>query len=231
MTAQSECAARIETLSARQIVNRLGRLRNTLNRKCIERSNDGWNTASFDPNRLLATCKHIRLKPGMKLIAYQFRACSNGNGLVLALPAERQIPSPVSLGDGLLPRRLPKWMDRCIAHHIEGDGSPESYFEASILIRELSELGAVWHGCSWSEHAVVLSDEDVPAFKWEWRHARPADWRPAFQRNASGTSISFWTYTGYERERVIRFEDQFTDQYDFATEAGAVAEGPGGYIH
>ena len=35
---------------------------------------------------------------------------------------------------------------------IDGDGSLRSYFEASILARELAEFGAIWHGISWGEH-------------------------------------------------------------------------------
>jgi len=39
-------------------------------------------------------------------------------------------------------RSLPKWADSEIENYIEGDGSPLSYFQASIFFRELYELGS-----------------------------------------------------------------------------------------
>ena len=38
---------------------------------------------------------------------------------------------------------------------IDGDGKPWSYLCASLLARELAEFGAMWHGCGWSEHAIL----------------------------------------------------------------------------
>lgn len=37
---------------------------------------------------------------------------------------------------------------------IDGDGSLRSYIQASILRRELEELGAWWHGLEWSTHTL-----------------------------------------------------------------------------
>jgi hypothetical protein len=39
---------------------------------------------------------------------------------------------------------------------IEGDGTPWSYLLASFLSRDGEELGAVWHGCYWRTHALLL---------------------------------------------------------------------------
>jgi hypothetical protein len=38
---------------------------------------------------------------------------------------------------------------------IPGDGTPESYMEASLLMRELGEFGALWHGRSWGTHEII----------------------------------------------------------------------------
>ena len=231
--AGSECAVRVEVAEARQIVSRFGQMRIALNQTCLECCNDGWNVAPFNPNGLLALARHICLKPGIKLAAYQHRAGANGRSHVIAVPMERQIPSPQSFGPdpGNIHAKLPEWADDRIARHFQGDGTPESYFEASILMRELWELGAVWHGSSWAEYKVLLATADLPQSQLAWREPLPGDWRPSVDRNRRATTVTFWTYTGFERESVLRCQDQYGEDYDFARVAYVIADGPAGRLH
>ena len=103
--------------------------------------------------------KHIRLKEGFKLEAYQYYVPMGGNGFVFAIPEQEALPEPT---EGMrldftergqqptlnhLELGMPGWMRTDVDAFLEGDGSPSSYFEASMLSRELRELGAMWHGC------------------------------------------------------------------------------------
>lgn len=122
--AQNGCAARIETASARRIVNRFSRVRNAISTTCSERRGDGCNAASFQADRLPEAGRHIRLKPGMRLASYSYRAW--GEGHHMANPAERQVPPPVFPGENPDVRgRLPDWMGSFIPRQIDGDGSLE----------------------------------------------------------------------------------------------------------
>lgn len=52
----------------------------------------------------------------------------------------------------------PKGMDPDVSGYLEGDGLPLSYFEASLWVWEMAELGAVWHGSSWSTYSVLVAE-------------------------------------------------------------------------
>jgi hypothetical protein len=229
--AKDENAVRIKAPIARQTVNRLARLRSTMNRNCLRGCEPGWNVATFDANRLLAAVRHVRLKPGLALAAYQFCDGHNGNGRVVVIPTRRALPAPDffdddSNGTG----KLPEWMSTDVARHLDGDGTPESYFEVSVLLRELGELGAAWHGCSWSAYRVLLSPSDLPHSDLPWREPQPADWRPTFSRAGSVVTVTFWAYTRLGQEQVVRFEDRYAAGYAFDTTTTVAAEGAGGYI-
>jgi hypothetical protein len=108
---------------------------------------------------------------------------------------------------------------------IEGDDSPWSYFGASILKRELNQLGAAWHSLGWRTHTILyappeespcmfrnLSSADIdsndshsdpdrsemPDLKRvQWIAPTPEEWRPAFVKKNDICIVRFYTYTGY----------------------------------
>jgi hypothetical protein len=119
---------------------------------------EGWTRSEVDPMRLLAVFTALRGKPGYVLRAYQYRMGGNGNGIVWAIPEGVLFPGPdacTRLAERFLnPPRPPGALDDCM-EAIEGDGTPWSYLSASLFAREAAEFGAIWHGCSWSAHAIV----------------------------------------------------------------------------
>lgn len=123
---------------------------------------DGWTKSAVNPNTLLRCFPALRLKNGFVLRAYVYRDGSgNGNGVVWAMPANTCFPEPERcprVEDAwLAPPKPPGALENYMAA-VEGDGAPWSYLSASILARELREFGALWHGCSWSTHAILGSD-------------------------------------------------------------------------
>ena len=139
--------------------------------------------------------------------AYQFHEGGNGNGFVWAIPVDAEFPDPedcLRLKDVFLeppkpPAALDNFMDA-----IEGDGSPWSYMCASILMRELAEFGAMWHGCDWSTHTILgtIEDGQESVIKratnsttgWEFLGSKPADWRPCVEQDARQIRVTFFTY-------------------------------------
>ena len=106
--------------------------------------------------QILLAADSLRIKPGYVLRAYQFYEGGNGNAFVYAVPKTEPFPDPQEcqarspshfLGPPVPPNALPT-----VAEAIEGDNSPWSYLQASILVRELQEFGAMWHGVTWGTH-------------------------------------------------------------------------------
>ena len=111
--------------------------------------------------KLLALFPSLHIKPGFELRAYLYRVDGNGNGFVFAVPEGAPLRGPNEfLTEETSPHRSPKPPEALadFRQAIEGDGSPESYFEASFFTREAYEFGAVWHGSSWGSHKILTSN-------------------------------------------------------------------------
>ncbi len=202
----------------------------------------GWSLAPYDPNALFDAFPCLQLKDGYRLAAYQFHEGGNGNGFVFVTPADKGLPDPDQemeffwpssgapvLSPGGTP--LPEWAHADVARFLEGDGSPLSYFQASIFMRELQEMGAEWHGCSWATHEVLTSAGRIPRLKWEWNERRPRDWRPLVGQNPDGLrQVVFYSYSGLGQERILRHTDTFVEGYQFNSVETAIALAGGGYV-
>ena len=138
---------------------------------------------------VLAVFKSLWIKDGYILRAYQFREGGNGNGVVWAMPVDAEFPEPDKcprVKDAFLePPKPPAALDD-VMKAIDGDGSPWSYLCASLLCRELSEFGAMWHGCSWDTHA-ILGENPFRAKEGNTPNCDPAAWKwrvlPAGEKN------------------------------------------------
>ena len=121
----------------------------------------GWTKSSTDPMDLLGVFAPLHIKDGFVLRAYQFRAGGNGNAVVWAMPTDAEFPDPSGcprLADSFLDAPKPTEALDDLMDAVEGDGSPWSYFCASMFVREISEYGAMWHGCEWSTHSILGSN-------------------------------------------------------------------------
>jgi hypothetical protein len=209
----------------------------------------GWFRSSVDPEKLLGVFKALRLKEGFGLRAYEFRGDMGGNGVIWAVPVDAPVLEPdecpklegVFLGDPKPPGAVE------LMSVIEGDGSPWSYFSASILAREAVEFGAVWHGRSWSSHTILgkppwetaklvaLAPPEVgiqPEEMWEWQGAVPDTWLPTYKERGETKEITLHSYTAYLREGIYCQTDTYQPgSYDFETKVEVVALGGQGYIH
>jgi hypothetical protein len=106
---------------------------------------------------------------------------------------------------------------------IEGDGSARSYLAASLLRRQLDEVGALWHGCRWSvpvvldknplkargpkENETPLDWPTAGSDPWTWHEQEPSDWSPQVKVEADRVTVTFYTYCGLEKQRIYRHVD------------------------
>ena len=216
-------------------------------------SESGWSRITSGPEDILAVFKRLKLKSGFMLAGYRFQKGGNGNGFLYAVPNGTRLPAPdecpVDPTQFLSPPIPPMALDD-VMDAIDGDGSPLSYFCASLLERELSEYGAMWHGCSWSTHELVTQDPfatggclrpksgDADQMEtqrdienWRWLKSKPSRWEPRVKMGEGNVTVTFHTYSEYVQMGIYRHVDRYKPGvYRFKTKRIMILEGPGGYI-
>ena len=233
-------------------LQKVQRLRSRAQRACEVSAEgpDGWRQSNVDPMDLLSVFSSLKIKKGLVLRAYQFRAGSNGNGIIWAMPEEQEFPEPAECpaleNVALETPKPPGSMDN-LMEAIEGDGTAWSYLSASLFAREAWEFGAIWHGCSWSEHRILgkeprnlyprPDDEDVDGDLergprgWKWLEAKPTEWLPHVRQRSDPVHVTFYTFSGLEVEGIYRSLDEYTlGRYVPTFNNKTIAEGPRGYI-
>ena len=178
---------------------------------------------TLDPGPVLESCDSLRLRPGWKLRAYVARHFLGNDARVVAVPTDvcgradvprlpfdaprleadepymvhprvggihvRSIESP---SDGII--RVPVGARRRFMSVVEGDGSPLSYLCASLIVRELLDVGASWHSLywyDWFEHRIVAT----------WPRCAPSPEVRGPQLNGGeGMAAVFWSLPYAESE-------------------------------
>jgi hypothetical protein len=211
---------------------------------------EGWSKSSIDPAKLLTPFAPLHLRKGYSLRAYQFKEDGNGNAVVWAMPANADFPDPKdcpTLENHLLKAPKPAEALDDAMEAVEGDGTPWSCLAASLLRRELSDFGAMWHGSNWGMHFVLdedpwmadapdsntppLESPNGPASEWKWLEDAPKDWRPRVDVYADRVTVTFYTYCGLERQRLYRHVDTYrSGKLRAKTVEKVIAEGPDGVM-
>lgn len=209
----------------------------------------GWSKSSNDPMKLLSVFSSLSIKEGFVLRAYQFREGGNGKGFVWAMPIESPFPEPKNPCKGSfwsVEVFRPPSAQESVMEVIEGDGSNKSYLHASLFSREVSEIGAMWHGFDWSTYTIldesplinprgVQTDFGTHApfddkTLWKWVGKEPDEWRPSVSTDAESAIVTFYSYSGLGQHAIYRHVDTYpTGSYCFDTEKVVISRGPAGY--
>lgn len=129
--------------------------------------------------------------------------------------------------------------------YLVGDESLESYLNTSILLRQLEEVGAEWHGVDWNAHDLV---DTPPQETWEpemyWREVlrltgaaeaesfSQADLSPRVLKWADGrVAVNFCSLNPVGRRRIVLHTDCYHRSYMPSTTAHSIALGSLGYVH
>lgn len=155
----------------------------------------GWSKSTGNPEDIVKGFSHLRLKEGYKLRAYQYSEGGNGNGIVWAIPSDKELPETETcmvLEDYFLKPPKPTFALHDFMQCIEGDRTPLSYLQASIAYHELNEYGADWHGVSWGRDVILPCErgrEQLNERTWEWKSEKPKIVEPHFYINGSGYPV------------------------------------------
>ena len=210
-----------------------------------ESPTDGWSASTYDTNTLMRVFETLWLKAGFALHAYVYLEGSNGNGIIWAVPADAPLVAPDEC-----PRLEDTWLQPPkppgavgLMQAIEGDGSPCSYLSASILCREAAEFWAVWHGCVWSDQAILskpprqadgqeTSDDarkltgDAPVGHWTWHGAAPRTWKPTYTDRGTTREVVLHIHHPIGGEEIYRATDTYpAGSYDGKTETTVLCTG------
>ncbi len=210
----------------------------------------GWSKSIVDPMSVLAVFKPLRIKKGFVLRAYQFAEGGNGNAFVWAMPIDAPFYEPEDcprLEDQFLSPPKPPAALNDVMEAIDGDGTPWSYMCASLFCREISEFGAMWHGCSWETHTILGRNPITPwkpmrgyrqerpsagTEKWTWIEREPTDWKPRAADAMGSKTVVFFTCSGPGQETIFRHTDRYRPgSYCFKAACEEIATGPGGFVY
>lgn len=175
---------------------------------------DGWNIAYGNPEDIVLGFSQLKIKDGFKLCAYQYIAGGNGNGVVWAIPRDKELLNPNECEFLDMPK--PNFAIDPMKI-IKGDKSPLSYLQASIAYHELKEFGAIWHGVSWGFHEIIspydenkqfYNDEDIQCNTIE---CNTRVWEPHFYYNDNNEpTIIFYTSYNKGNHLFIKFKHTFS---------------------
>jgi hypothetical protein len=186
---------------------------------------DGWSACPVDPAVVLPAFARLELRSGYHLGAYLYRSAGNSNTSVYALPLDARLPPPAARDEPPPPAgALGDVMDA-----ITGDGSAESYLQASVLARELEEFGAAGHGMRWTVTHVLDADvwdepgelspsrprPTLPPEQYRWSARIPEDFRPTVVDHNGQVVVRFFTYCALGQEEIVEHVDVY-DRGDYA---------------
>ena len=170
--------------------------------------------------RLVNGFNLLHLRPEWRLDAYVWRSTTMGGSLLM--PRGRDFPTltPEELPNPTVPPGAKPWLSRC-AHHalamIAGDGTPESFLQASLLSRELDEIGAFFETQRWHEHQIVDRVPELPEpsefdpvdAALVVRFPYPIDLTPRVRQSVRGVEVIFYTAHPNEPGQLFRFNDRY----------------------
>lgn len=174
-----------------------------------------WFISTINPGTVLTKLPGLQLKPGFRLVTYLNRMQESGIGVTWAVPEELSTTAQLEKaleqnGDiSRLPRPSQSLTD--VMEAIVGDFSPASFIVASVLRRELQELGALGKHAKWSHHQFI--NAVPPQAQWQWRTEVPRDLSPKVRTLPDGkTAIEFFSCRTVAPLGIFRHIDQYLPQ-------------------
>ncbi len=171
----------------------------------------GWQVNPVDPEAVVNVTPGVRLKDGFRLVSYRygFPGGWGAFGVTYAVPGE-SIEHPVLSSEReAVPR--PSSASNSLEAALIPEGGCESWFARSLLIRELRETGAYWHGVRWHTHEPCFSSEQAVTYtstdEWSWDDSTEA-WPPSVTVLPLIVTVCFATFSRFVRGTLYQHLDE-----------------------
>lgn len=170
-----------------------------------------WFISAINPGTALLKLPGLKLKDNIRLVTYLYRFQEQGLGVTWAVPEHQSTTAIleqalVNSDRGRYPH--PQGSLEDVMDAVAGDGSPLSFVIATLLRRELRELGTLGQDCNWSKNRLMNSlPANVP---WKWLINQPADLSPKIRFFPDGrAAIEFFSYRPSQPITVFQHIDQY----------------------
>ncbi|GHT35463.1 hypothetical protein FACS189427_04800 [Planctomycetales bacterium] len=147
-----------------------------------KRFEGNWSAYSGDWEPLYKSLKHLKMKQGFTLGAYIMADIGGSNGVIFGVPintdysdvevvrteySKQRMKVPPFVfgpiyGNSDDPWGCPKLPEESVPSYMSlfiGNGKPESYLEAAVLVHKLGDFGASWHGVVWGDISIYGPDD------------------------------------------------------------------------
>jgi hypothetical protein len=170
-----------------------------------------WFISTINPGAALLKLPGLKLKDNIRLVTYLYRFQEQGLGATWAVP---EIHSTTALLEQALAHSdrsrhpQPQGSLEDVMDAMVGDGSPLSFVVATLLCRELRELGMLGQDCNWSKHRLLGT---LPAtVPWKWLINQPANLSPKIRFFQDGrAAIEFFSCRTSHPITIFQHIDQY----------------------
>lgn len=187
-----------------------------------------WNVFPF-PLDFLALFPHLELLPGWELIAHTYSATGESDDSFWVMsPKATPWSEQTQLWRGERPVGF-----HGLENALGGDRSPQSYLEASILIRDTTGRGSERDEDAWYSHHLVGEPTEE---NWLWIQDEVFphdDLQPSVAiSNEGNVTVTFFTVSRLNKVRLVRHRDRYrSDSYCPVSDIFYCATGGQGYVH
>lgn len=175
-----------------------------------------WFVSTINPAVVLPKLPGLWLKPGFRIVSYLYRAETEGTGVLWAVPevltTTAQLERALTSADVSQPPQ-PEGALTDFMEAIEGDRSVSSFLVASILRRELQELGRLGSRCQWTHHRLISTVP--PQLEQQVGVAQLKELSPRVRRFPDGrTAVEFFSCRIAPPVAIFRHVDLYAnDRY------------------
>ena len=170
----------------------------------------GWQPARVDPARLVAAAPGVTVDPRWRIVAFQWYSGGNGHGAVFAVPAGQHAPEPRFHDAGGIERPAGSLPSVSPALRPDGEAGALPWLARSLLIRELDDLGASWHGIDWGTYELLVGAADLPidGGPWAWEAPVPRSFDPRVDMSMPGRIVvKYVTRCDVGQARLLEHQD------------------------
>ncbi|MBE7384505.1 MAG: hypothetical protein F6J95_024205 [Leptolyngbya sp. SIO1E4] len=171
-----------------------------------------WFISTIDPAASIGKLPGLSLKSRVRLVTYLQRRPGGGMGVTWALPELMSTTEQLELalestGNGAIPPH-PRGALGHVMESIKGEKTPASFISASLLLRELKELGRTGSNCRWSHHRLIAV---MPSKQtWQWRSAPVKDLSPKVKMHPDqSVLVEFFSCRVVPPVAIFRHLDQY----------------------